>query len=103
MEEHCLTQQHQDIILKIVHQMRSQLLGTQMETDLPRATTATVSDRATAQILELYETLNILAGGVETLNDDGQRLSNESLQNQIRLQTLAEDLSQVKLSVEESH
>jgi hypothetical protein len=103
MEEHYLTQQHQDAILKIVHQMRSQLIDTKMDIDLPRATTATVSDPATAQVLELYETLNILTGGIEALNDDGQRLSNESLQSQIKLQTLTEDFSKVQLSVEESH
>ncbi len=103
MEEHYLSQQHQDAILKIVHQMRSQLIDTQMDIDPSRATTATVSDSATAQVLELYETLNILTGGIEALNDDGQRLSNESLQSQIKLQTLTEDFSKVQLSVEESH
>ena len=103
MEEHYRTQKHQDVIMKIVHQMRSQLLDTQMDVDLPRTTTTTASDPATAQVQELYETLNILTGGIEALNDDGQRLSNESLQSQIKLQTLAEDFSQVQLSVEESH
>jgi len=103
MEEHYLTQQHQDIILKVVRQMKSQLFDSQMDIDPSRTTTTTISDPATAQVQELYETLNILAGGIEALNDDAQRLSNESLESQIKLQTLAEDFSTVKLSVEESH
>jgi chromosome segregation ATPase len=103
MEEHYLTKQHQEIILKVVREMRSQLPDSEMDIDLSRTTTTTVSDPATAQMKELYETLNILAGGMEALNYDGQRLSNESLESQIKLQTLAEDFSTVHLSIEESH
>jgi len=106
MEEHYLTQQHQDTVIKVVRQMKSQLLDSQMDIDPSRTTTTTittVSDPATAQVMELYETLNILTGGVEALNDDGQRLSNESLQSQIRLQALIEETSKVQISVEESH
>ncbi|CAF4066517.1 unnamed protein product, partial [Rotaria sordida] len=102
-EEHFLTKQHQDAILKVVRQMRSQLLDTQMDTDVDRTTSTTTSYPVSAQLQELHETLNILAGGIETLNNDGQHLTNESLQCQIKLQKLAEDFSQVKLSVEESH
>ncbi|CAF3845972.1 unnamed protein product [Rotaria sordida] len=102
-EEHYLTTHHQEAILKVVRHMRSQLLDTKMETDITRTTTAVTSDPALIQLQEFYETLNILAGGIETLNDDGQRISNELLQCHIKLQTLVEDFSQVKLSVEESH
>ncbi|CAF3457156.1 unnamed protein product [Rotaria sp. Silwood1] len=102
-EEHFLTKAHQDAILKVVRQMRSQLLDRQMNTDVARATSTTTSDPASAQLQELYEILNILAGGIEPLNDDGRRLSNESLQCQIKLQKLAENFSQVKLSIEESN
>ncbi|CAF4970397.1 unnamed protein product, partial [Rotaria sp. Silwood1] len=79
-QEHYLTIQHQEAILKVVRQMRSQLLDTQMDTDAFRTTTAATGDAASAQVQELYETLNVLSGGIETLNDDGQRLSNVSLQ-----------------------
>ena len=104
MQEHFSSKQHQDIIIKAVCQTRSQLPDIQMDTSASRAaTTSTVSAPATAAVHELYETLNILMGGVEALNDDAQRLSNESLQSQIRLQTVAEDFSQVKSSIEESH
>ena len=106
MKEHYLTQQHQDIVVKTVRQLRSQLFESQMDIDpsriMPTTATTTVNDPATAQVLELYETLNILTGGIEALNDDGQRLSNESLQTQIKLQALSEETSKVQASVEES-
>ena len=108
MEEHYLTQQHQDTLNRIVHQMKSQILDSQMDIDPSQRTTTTtttssISDPATADVLELYETLRILTGGVETLNDDSQRLNDTSLQTQINTQALAEDLSRVRISVEESH
>lgn len=103
MKEHYLTQQHQDAIMKGVHQMRSQLPDSQMDISPFRTTTTTVTDPATAGVVELYETLQILTGGIEALNDDGQRLSNESLQSQIKLQALAEEYSKVQGSMEESH
>jgi chromosome segregation ATPase len=103
MKEHYRTQKHQEAILKVVSQTGLQSRDAQMDTDFSRTTTATVGDPAIGPLQEIYETLNILSGGIETLNDDGQRLSHESLQSQIKLQTLTEDFSQVKLSVEESH
>jgi chromosome segregation ATPase len=103
MTEHYLTKQHQYTVLKVVQQMKSQLLSTQMDTDLPQTTTtAGVTNPATVQLQELYDTLNILSGGIETLNDDGQRLDNESLHCQIKLRTLAQDFSQIQLAVEET-
>jgi chromosome segregation ATPase len=103
MEEHYLTQQHQDAILKVVHQMQSQLLDSQMDTDLPRTTTAATSETAVTQLQEIRDALDILSGGMNILNGDAQRLSNDSLQSRIHLQALAEKFSQVKVSVEESH
>ena len=88
--------------MKVVLQMRSQLSDTQMDTNLSPTTTATANDPSIAQLQEIHDTLNILSGGIETLNDDAQRLSNESLQSQIKLQATAEELLQVKESVEES-
>jgi chromosome segregation ATPase len=104
VKEHYLIQQHQEAATKVVHQMRSQLINTQMDTDLPpTTTTAAASKPVTTQLQDVYEIVNILSGGIETLNDDQQRLSNESLQIQIQLQTLTEDFPQIKSSEEESH
>jgi chromosome segregation ATPase len=73
-----------------------------MDTDLSQTTTTTTNDPTLAQLQEIHDTLNILSGGIWTLNDDAQRLSNESLQSQIKIQALTEDFLHVKESVEES-
>ncbi|CAF4210554.1 unnamed protein product, partial [Rotaria sordida] len=74
-----------------------------MDIDLPRTTIAGACIPATAQFEEVYEMLNILASGIETLVNDEQRLRNESLQMQITLITLKEESLKLKLSVEESN
>ncbi|CAF3209473.1 unnamed protein product [Rotaria sp. Silwood2] len=72
-----------------------------MDIDHPRATTATVL--AAAQSGEFYEMLNILVSSIEVLKDDEERQSNEPLQMQIKTITLMEELSKIKISVEESN
>ncbi|CAF0921903.1 unnamed protein product [Rotaria sordida] len=103
MKDHYLTQQHQYAILKVVPQMLAQLNDRQMNIDFSQTATAGACNLATAQLEELYEMLNILIGGVETLTNDEQRLTNEALQMQITLTTLTEELSKIKLSIEESN
>ncbi|CAF1316866.1 unnamed protein product [Rotaria sordida] len=103
MEDHYLTEQHQHAIMKVVGQMLLQLSGRQVDNDLSQITTAGTYDIATTQLQELYEMLNILSGGIEILNNDQERLSNESLKIQVKIPTLTEELSKVKLSIEESN
>ncbi|CAF5008879.1 unnamed protein product [Rotaria sp. Silwood1] len=103
LEDHYITEQHQHAILKVVRQMLSQLNGRQMDNDFSQATTTETSNPGTAELQELYEMLNILSSGIETLNNDQERLSNESLQIQVTIPTLTEELSKVKLSIEESN
>ncbi|CAF3817639.1 unnamed protein product [Rotaria sp. Silwood1] len=102
METHYLTEQHQRAAMEVVRQMLSQLKDKQMNIDLPQRTTSEVCNPAIVQLEELHEMLNVFVGGVETLTNDGQRLVNELLQIQTVLPTLTEDLSKVKLSIEES-
>ncbi|CAF2825718.1 unnamed protein product [Rotaria sp. Silwood2] len=103
MEKHYLTKQHQNAITKAVRHILFQLNDRQIDTDLSRLTTAGNCNRTIAQLQELCEMLDILSGDIETLNKDQDCLSNESFRIQIALPTLTEELSQVKLSIEESH
>ncbi|CAF4400899.1 unnamed protein product, partial [Rotaria sordida] len=48
------------------------------------------------QFEEVHEMLNILAGGIEALVNNKQRLSNESFQMQITLKILEEESSKLK-------
>ncbi|CAF1078868.1 unnamed protein product [Rotaria sordida] len=103
MQDHYLTQQHQHALLNAVHQMLSQLNDRQTDIEHSRTTTAGPCNSATAQSEELYEMLSILVGGIETLANDEQRLATEALKMQTAIPTLTEELSKVKLSVEESN
>ncbi|CAF3513696.1 unnamed protein product [Rotaria sp. Silwood1] len=103
MTEHYLTEKHQHSILKVVRRMSSQLNDTQMDIDLPRTTAVEASNPVTVQLQELYEMLHILTDGIETLNKDQEHLMNELLQLQITHPVLAEQLSNIKLSVEETN
>ncbi|CAF3332865.1 unnamed protein product [Rotaria sp. Silwood2] len=96
MKDHYLTQQHQHAVVKAVIQMLSQLNDRQVDIDLPRTTTAGACNPATIQLEKFYEVLNILANGMEISTNYQQRVSNLSLS------TLTEELSTVKLSIEES-
>ncbi|CAF5137875.1 unnamed protein product, partial [Rotaria sp. Silwood1] len=89
--------------MKVVRQMLLQLSDRQIDNDLSRITTAETSNPGTAQLQELYEMLNILSCGIETLNNDQQRLSNESLRIQVTIPTLTEEIPKLKLSIEESN
>ncbi|CAF4838523.1 unnamed protein product [Rotaria sp. Silwood1] len=96
MEDHYLTEQHQNALIKVVRQILSQLNDRQMDVDLPRTTTAGTCNPAIAQLEELDEMLNILVSGIEALTNDEQRLTHEALHMQITLSTLAAELSKVK-------
>jgi FtsZ-binding cell division protein ZapB len=49
----------------------------------------------------VYETINILAGGIQTLNDDTQRLSGESIRLQSSVESLTNEFTSLKLSTQE--
>ncbi|CAF3962302.1 unnamed protein product, partial [Rotaria sordida] len=95
-ENHYLIKQYQQAIFKLVRQISSQFNDRQMNIDLPRTTTTGACIPTTVQFEEVHEMLNILAGGVEALVNNEQRLSNESLQMQITLTILKEESSKLK-------
>ncbi|CAF1333190.1 unnamed protein product [Rotaria sordida] len=95
-ENHYLIEQYQQAIFKLVRQISSQFNDRQMNIDLPRTTTTGACIPATAQFEEVHEMLNILAGGIEALVNNKQRLSNESFQMQITLTISEEESSKLK-------
>ena len=97
--DHYLTKQHQDCLLEAVRQMKSQLLGSEVDTNIPRTTPAGTTDLDADHFQKLHETLKILSDGVQTLNDDRQRFNNESLQSQIIPQTFAQETMSLVESV----
>ncbi|CAF2107360.1 unnamed protein product [Rotaria magnacalcarata] len=102
MKEHYMTEQHQKSLSKCIRQFLSHDSDRRIDTGCPRTTTESYNPD-TIQFEELHGALNILVGGIEALANDAQRLSNESLQAQVTLQTLEEQLPGLKLSMEESN
>jgi predicted nucleic acid-binding Zn-ribbon protein len=73
-------------------------ISSQTRVDLPHT-----MENVTIQLKEIYEVNNILSGGVETLNDDLQRLATDSIRYQTALDPLTQDLSILKTSVQEQN
>jgi predicted nucleic acid-binding Zn-ribbon protein len=80
-----------------------QMTTTQMDTDTPQTTTTTENNFAVNQLEELDETLRILASGSQTLNEDVQRLNNDLLEHETKLQSLTENVLQVKMAIQEEN
>ncbi len=83
--------------------MRSQLTDAQMDIDNHQNTSTADNAFALNQLEVLRETIGILANGAEALNRDGQRLNNELPEHEMKLQRLLENVSQVKVAVEEEN
>lgn len=63
----------------------------------------TTSGNLSTQMQETYETLNILASGIQTLNDDTQRLSSDSIRLQTSIESLNQNFKTLKLSIQEQN
>ena len=78
-----------------------------MDVDTGHSATSSVSstmnENISTEMQDVYETINILAGSFQTLNGDVQRLSSESLRLQNAIESLTQDFSTLKLSVEEQN
>ncbi|CAF2082952.1 unnamed protein product [Rotaria magnacalcarata] len=107
--EHYMTELHQIAINNYICRnvlesrvdQRDRVYG--MDTDTPFHTTTSSSDDRNVQLQELSQTTDILAGGVSALNEDCQRLRNESVSIQNALDTLSRDFTALKLSIEEQN
>jgi len=108
-----MTEQHQKAIITSVRRSIFKSSNDQyerssgMEIDfLSHPTTTMISsanDNRSAQLQEIYKTIDILAGGIQALNEDAQRLSDESLRLQIKEEELNRDFAALKLSIREEN
>ncbi len=74
-----------------------------MDVDNVPHTTTSLSSDANTQLKEVDETVDVLASGVQALNEDAQRLSSESLQLNNKLDILTKDFAKLKLSIQEQN
>ncbi|CAF3512684.1 unnamed protein product [Rotaria socialis] len=103
MHEHYLTEHHQNVTTNVIRQMLSKLNDSEVDNRFSQVTTVRDCTRVKAQLEELYEVVNMLSDAIQTLNNDQQYLSTESLRSQVTLPKLMEELSKIKISVEESN
>ena len=110
-----MTDRHQNAIINAVRRVISKTTNEQhervsgMDIDMGSSVgpqtassmTVTTNEILSTQMQEIYETINILAGGIHTLNDDTQRLSSESVRIQSSVETLTQELAALKLSIQE--
>ncbi|CAF2438541.1 unnamed protein product [Rotaria sp. Silwood2] len=111
LQEHYLSDIHQKVIISIIRRFLSKETNEQHERvsgmDIDMAERAfssilTTTNRNTStQIQEICETINILASGIQTLNDDAQRFNNESIRLQNSIKSVTEEFSSIKLSIQE--
>jgi peptidoglycan hydrolase CwlO-like protein len=71
---------------------------------VPRAASsmaATTNENISAHMPETYETIDILAGRIQTLNDDTQRLSSDLVRIQSAIEALTQETAALKVSIQE--
>ncbi|UJR26901.1 hypothetical protein I4U23_008211 [Adineta vaga] len=91
LSEHYLSDVHQNAIINVIRRLpfksrNDQLERTStMDVDMEPSgassmitTTTVTTDTLNSQMQEIYETINVLASGIQTLNDDTQRISSDS-------------------------
>ena len=96
MLEHYKSEQHQNAIIEFIRRFISKQMtsdqhergASEMDIDtLPHSTTSS-SDITVSQLREVCETIDILAGGTQTINEDVHRLHDESAQLQTAIEAL---------------
>ena len=108
---HYLTEQHQNTMNALVcghfGKLRSNQNTTSDDMDLDtqdQITTTMVipnDENSSSPLEDMFKTVEILTGGIQTLNDDNQRLNEQSLHSQIQREELHKYFTGLKSSIEE--
>jgi len=107
-QNHLLTEKHQSVMLSILSQTIPHSMNTEgdqqpksskMDLDPPQSMIST----STAANDRLHETIDVLLGSIQVLNDDTQQHSSATLRNQCSLQSLLEDHLKLKIAIQETN
>ncbi|CAM4846316.1 unnamed protein product [Rotaria magnacalcarata] len=111
LSEHYLTESHQTAIIEVIHCFEANALNEPHERVLdmniaigqstPSTMMTTTSENISSQMQEIREPIEILANGIQTLNDDAQGLSSKSIELQSSIESLTQDIGSLKLNVQE--
>ena len=112
LAEHYLSDVHQNAIISVVRRLslkptHDQLeRGSTMDVDIAPGTAGSTAATTTIETLstgmvEVYEAINTLASGTQTLNDETLRISSESVRLQSSVESLTHEFATLKLSIQE--
>ncbi|UJR22219.1 hypothetical protein I4U23_025283 [Adineta vaga] len=100
---HYKSMEHQMAVIAFIRRDASKFMGDRMDIDNFFHTTTYSSEHHHAQLEEVCETIDILASGVETLNEDSKRLHNESVQLNNAIDLINKECAVIKLSIQEQN
>jgi len=113
MSNHYMSERHQTAINSFVRRLvfkpssDQHERGSRMDIDiLPHSITTMSSDinnNTHIQLQEVYETIDILAGGIQTLIDDAQHISDNSLRIHTEMEVLNRNFTALKISIQEQN
>ncbi|CAF1045056.1 unnamed protein product [Rotaria sp. Silwood1] len=111
LQEHYLSDIHQKTIVNFIRRLVSRERNEQyervsgMDVDIERGASSSIAsnnnDNINPQIQEIYERINTFTSGIQTIHDDTQRLSSESIRLQSSIESVTQEFSRIKLSIEE--
>ncbi|CAF3903139.1 unnamed protein product [Rotaria sordida] len=109
LQEHYLSDIHQKIIISIIRRIVSKPTNEQqvsgMDVDIEQGAASSITtianENISTQMQEIYETTNTFANEIQTLTDNTQRLSSESIRLQSSTESLTQEISSLKLSIQE--
>ncbi|CAF1060189.1 unnamed protein product [Rotaria sordida] len=99
-QDHLRSEKHQRILLQYILEKTtpSVISSRTMTTNNGEYDTTSMGN-----LQELHETINIMLDGIKALTDDLQQLGSESLHHHTSLRSMSEDISKLKIAVEETH
>ncbi|CAF1501100.1 unnamed protein product [Rotaria sordida] len=105
IRDHLISERHQSVLLQYLCKNTPHSMIDQSLTSFP---TTITTDRETDEnshgnLQQLYETTDILLGGINMLNEDFQHLHSELSHHQTSSRYLSEELSKLKIAIEETH
>ncbi|CAF3116142.1 unnamed protein product, partial [Rotaria sp. Silwood2] len=94
MEAHYLTQEHQLAIINCIRNLLNIRINGHFEDE---------SEIILSKLQKVYKTIDILVDGIQTLNNDVERHSNESCERQELIENLTRAISLLKLTCTKSN
>jgi len=102
-QEHLLSEQHQRVLLQLVTRKSLHSINGTDDQQLTTSHTTISDETSHTNLQQLYETLELLVGGIQALNDDTQRITSDALHYQNTLEFLSEEQSKVKVAIQETN